>query len=228
MKTTLQSLRCAAAVLSILLSVASPAATQVSIGIAVPGASIGIQMPGYPAFVQVPSYPVYYAPRLQMNLFFYDGLYWVYQQDNWYASSWYDGPWRAVAPQTVPLYVLRVPVRYYRNPPGYFRGWRSDGPPRWDEHWGPEWSRDRSGWDRWDRRAIPAPAPLPTYQRRYSGERYPRPEEQDKLHDRNYRYQPRDPIVREHVAPGQGNGKAKGRDKNRDKDDDRGGKGPKN
>lgn len=226
MKTSTRSLRYAAAVLSILMSAASPAETQISIGIAVPGASIGIQMPGYPAFVQVPSHPVYYAPRLQMNLFFYDGLYWVYQQDNWYASSWYDGPWRAVSPQAVPLYVLRVPVRYYRNPPGYFRGWRSDAPPRWDQHWGPDWSRDRSGWDRWDRRASPAPAPLPTYQRRYSGERYPRPEEQDRLHDRNYRYQPRDPIVREQMGPGQGNGKAKGRDKDRDKDDNRG-KGPK-
>jgi hypothetical protein len=207
-------------------AVAVRAETQISIGIAVPGASIGIQMPGYPAFVQVPSYPVYYAPRLQMNLFFYDGLYWVYQQDNWYASSWYDGPWRAMAPQAVPLYVLRVPVRYYRNPPRYFRDWRSDAPPRWDEHWGKEWSRDRSGWDRWDRRASPAPAPLPTYQRRYSGERYPRPEEQDRLHDRNYRYQPRDPIVREQMEAGHGNGKAKGRDKDRDKDDHRG-KGPK-
>ena len=102
MKTPRQSLRYAAAALSIVLSAASPAETQISIGISVPGASIGIQMPGYPAFVQVPSYPVYYAPRLQVNLFFYDGLYWVYQQDHWYASSWYDGPWRAVAPPSAP------------------------------------------------------------------------------------------------------------------------------
>ena len=29
-----------------------------------------------------------------------------------------------VAPQAVPLFVLRIPVRYYRNPPTYFRGWR--------------------------------------------------------------------------------------------------------
>ena len=74
--------------------------------------------------------------------------------------------------------------------------------------------------------AAPAPAPLPTYQRRYSGERYPPPDQQDSLHNRNYRYQPRDPIVREQMGPEQGQGKAKGRDKDRDKDDDRG-KGPK-
>ena len=101
------------------------------------------------------------------NYFFYDGLYWVYQGDDWYASGWYNGPWRRVLPEYVPLYVLRVPVRYYRQPPRYFRVLARDAPPRWGEHWGRDWERRRPGWDRWDRDAAPAPAPLPTYQRRY-------------------------------------------------------------
>ena len=193
-----QALRHTAVVLSLLLWAGSPAVAQVSIGVSMPGVSIGINMPVYPQFVRVPNYPVYYAPRLQTNFFFYDGVYWVYQRDNWYASSWYNGPWRLVNPQAVPLYVLRVPVRYYRNPPTYFRGWRSDAPPRWGEHWGNEWSQQRSGWDRWDRRAAPAPAPLPTYQRQYSGNRYPQVEQQQQaLQSRNYRYQPRDAVVRQ-------------------------------
>ena len=33
-------------------------------------------------------------------------------------------PGRSVAPDAVPLFVLRVPVRYYRQPPVYFRGWQ--------------------------------------------------------------------------------------------------------
>ena len=41
----------------------------------------------------VPGYPVYYAPDIGGNYFFYDGRYWVYQDDNWYSSSWYNGPW---------------------------------------------------------------------------------------------------------------------------------------
>jgi hypothetical protein len=179
-------------------ALASRAETQFSIGIAVPGVNIGISSPGYPQLVRVPNYPVYYAPGSQNNYFFYDGLYWVYQQDNWYSSSWYDGPWYAVAPQVVPLYVLRVPVRYYRNPPPYFRGWQRDAPPRWGEHWGNDWQRQRGGWDRWNRSAVPAPAPLPVYQRQYSGDRYPRVEQQQQtLHDRNYRYRPRDAEVRQ-------------------------------
>lgn len=182
-----------------LLSSATSALAQVSIGIGLPGVSIGINLPVYPELVRVPGYPVYYAPRLSANFFFYDGLYWVYRDDNWYASSWYNGPWGPVGRGAVPLFVLRVPVRYYRQPPSYFQGWRPDAPPRWGEHWGHEWEQSRSGWDRWDRRSVPAPAPLPVYQRGYSGQRYPRQvEQQHAVRDRNYRYQPREPIVRQH------------------------------
>ena len=101
----------------------TPAIAQVSIGIGLPGVSIGVNFPVYPQLVRIPGYPVYYAPQVGSNFFFYDGMYWLYQGDNWYASSWYNGPWEFVGPQAVPLYVLRIPVRYYRAPPAYFRGW---------------------------------------------------------------------------------------------------------
>ncbi|CAD5365899.1 conserved exported hypothetical protein [Rubrivivax sp. A210] len=172
-------------------------AQQLSLSFAIPGVSIGINVPRYPELVRVPGYPVYYAPQLRSNYFFYDGLYWVFQGDNWYASNWYDGPWGSVGPAQVPAYVLRLPVRYYRSPPQYFRGWRRDAPPRWGEHWGPGWQQQRQGWDRWDRRAMPAPAPRPVYQRPYSGSRYPPAEQQRFLQERNYRHQPRDEFVRQ-------------------------------
>ena len=78
-----------------LLWPANPAMAQVSIGIGIglPSVSIGINFPLYPEFVRVPGYPVYYAPQLNTNYFFYDGMYWVYHDDNWYASYWYNGPW---------------------------------------------------------------------------------------------------------------------------------------
>jgi hypothetical protein len=180
--------------------VVSAASAQVSVGlgISLPGVSIGIHLPAYPQLVRVPGYPVYYAPQVESNFFFYDGMYWVYEDDRWYASSWYNGPWGLVDPQVVPLFVLRIPVRYYRSPPPYFRPWRADAPPRWGEHWGGDWERNRSGWDRWNHRSAPAPAPLPTYQRRYSQDRYPQHiEQQQQLHNQNYRYQPRDSAVRQ-------------------------------
>jgi hypothetical protein len=184
--------------LLMLLCSVTTASAQVSVGIGLPGVNIGFNLPLFPELVPVPNYPVYYAPRVDANYFFYDGMYWLYQNDNWYASSWYNGPWGLVAPDVVPEFILRIPVGYYRHPPGYFRGWRSDAPPRWGQHWGRNWEQSRRGWDRWDRRS-PERAPLPQYQRRYSGDRYPgRVEQQHTLRGQNYRYQPRETIVRQH------------------------------
>jgi hypothetical protein len=184
---------------SLAMGSVTSADAQVSVGIGVPSVEIGIDVPTYPELVVVPGYPVYYAPRADSNYFFYDGVYWVYQGDNWYASGWYNGPWRLVRPERVPLYVLRVPVRYYSRPPAYFHGWRADAPPRWGEHWGRGWERRRAGWDRWDHRSAPRPAPLPVYQRQYSGDRYPRArEQQHSIRSEQYRYRPREAVAREH------------------------------
>jgi hypothetical protein len=185
--------------LLLLMYPATYSEAQVSIGIGLPNVSIGINLPVFPELIPVPGYPVYYAPRMDANYFFYDGMYWVYQGDDWYASSWYNGPWGFVRPEAVPLFVLRIPVRYYRQPPLYFRGWASNAPPRWGQHWGHEWEQNRSGWDRWNRSAAPAPAPLPVYQRKFSGDRYPRIEQQQTIRTQSYRYQPRDTVVRQHL-----------------------------
>jgi hypothetical protein len=178
--------------ISFLLLPLFPAAAQAQV-------SISINVDAYPTLVQVPGYPVYYDPQLNSNYFFYDGLYWVYVGDTWYASSWYNGPWQMAGPESVPLFVLRVPVRYYRQPPVYFRGWQEDAPPRWGEHWGQGWEAQRAGWDHWDRQAAPPPAPLPVYQRQYTGARYPRaPEQQQAIRAESYHYQPREAVTQQH------------------------------
>jgi hypothetical protein len=180
--------------LSALLYTTAAAHDNVSVGI-----NIGFNMGGYPSLVRVPGYPVYYDPRVSANYFFYDGLYWVYADDNWYQSGWYNGPWIVVRPEYVPVYVLRVPVRYYRRPPAYFHGWRADAPPHWNEHWGNDWEQHRSGWNQWDRHAYVAPAPLPKYQRSYSGARYPvAPQQQQAIRSEKYRYQPREDLTKQH------------------------------
>jgi hypothetical protein len=188
-------------VLAMLLLPLSAVRAEVNVGIGfrAPGISVGINMPAYPRLVRVPGYPVYYDPQVEFNFFFYDGMYWVYHGNDWYASSWYNGPWYVVEPDYVPLYVLRVPVRYYRNPPSYFRGWHADAPPHWGEYWGDKWEQRHNGWDRWDRHSAPRPAPLPTYQRKYSGERYPREfEQQHTIRSERYRYQPREQVTKQY------------------------------
>ena len=221
-------------VLSVLLACCAPAMAQVGFSFNSPGISIGINLPAYPTLQRVPGYPVYYAPSVNTNYFFYDGLYWVYASDNWYASSWYNGPWHAVDRFYVPDYILRVPVRYYRHAPAYFHGWRADAAPHWGEHWGSSWAQKRYGWDRWNRSSAPAPAPLPTYQRQYSGSRYPQVTEQATIVTRTYRYEPKETVAQEHYkyqrqqvdSREHGEGKGKGHDKEKGKGHEQGkGKG---
>jgi hypothetical protein len=184
--------------LSLLLSTLTPAFAQLGISFGSPGVRIGINLSSYPTLQAIPGYPVYYAPGLRSNYFFYDGLYWVFEGDMWYASDWYNGPWSPVDPMDVPVYLLRVPVRYYRQAPVYFRSWRADDAPRWDQHWGSSWGQRHRGWDQWDRRSAPAPAPLPTYQRQYSGNRYPQGSQQALINAQNYRYQPQQAVAQQH------------------------------
>ncbi len=175
------------------LLTAQPAIAQISFGVSLPGLQIGINVPVYPRLIRVPGYPVYYDEQAENNYFFYDGLYWVFRDDIWYQSSWYNGPWLSTQPDDVPLYVLRVPVRYYRQPPPFFRGWRGDAPPRWGDHFGRDWRQGHNNWDHWDRRSVPLAAPLPTYQRHYSGEQYPQAHDrQQAVRDEHYRYPGRD------------------------------------
>lgn len=190
-------IRNALILIGLLLSSVASADVDMSIGIGFPNVNIGINVPAYPELVVVPGYPVYYAPRMEANYFFYDGLYWVYQNDNWYESSWYNGPWWLVDPDDVPDFLLRIPVRYYRLPPVYFFSWQFNAPPRWGDRWGRDWDEHRRGWNRWNRNAAPAAAALPSYQRQYSGERYPQElDQQREIHQQHYRYQPHDPVVR--------------------------------
>jgi hypothetical protein len=116
-----------------------------------------------------------------------------------------------VAPVYVPQFLLLVPVRYYRAPPVYFRSWYRDGPPRWGEHWGRTWEQRRVGWDRWDRRSVPAAAPLPVYQRQYTGSNYPRAfEQQQVIRSQNYRYQPREAVAQQHFQQRAAQGRLQG------------------
>jgi len=181
-----------------LMGLTAPANAHLSTDTGRPSVSISTHLATFPKLIPVPGYPVYYAPQLHSNFFFYDGMYWVYKEGGWYASSWYNGPWIYVMPEAVPLFVLRIPVRYYQRPPVYFRSWRADAPPHWGEHWGNKWEQRRRGWNRWDHHAAPALAPLPIYQQQYSGNRYPQMRRQQALQKRNYRYQPHDGMVRQH------------------------------
>jgi hypothetical protein len=115
----------------------APAQAQVHV-------DIGIHLPAPPQLVVVPEVrAVRYAVSAPVNLFVYGGQYWSFTNGGWYVSNGYNGPWIVVAPQFVPRPVLRVPVRYYRVPPGHWKKWHRGEPPRWGNEWGREWAAQR-------------------------------------------------------------------------------------
>lgn len=157
--------------------------------------ALGIHLSNYPDLVVIPGMPVLYDPRLSANYFFYEGSFWVFADDDWYRSDWYNGPWMLVDRHEVPVFLLRIPVRYYNRAPLYFRPWANEMPPRWSLRWGKDWERRHRNWDRWDRRSAPPPAPPPVFQRQFPQERYPAtPEARERLRQQHYRYRPREPV----------------------------------
>jgi len=124
------------ALLALILS--GPADAQVHV-------DIGIHLPAPPHLVVVPGAPaVRYAPAAPANFFFYGGQYWVFNDGGWHVGRRHDGPWIHVAPQFVPRPVLMVPVRYYHVPPGHWKQWQRQAPPRWEHEWGNEWAHKRA------------------------------------------------------------------------------------
>jgi len=123
----------------LVLAFAAPAVAQVHV-------DIGFQLPAPPPLVVVPGVAtVQYAPSVPGNVFFYGNQYWIYANGGWHVSRRHEGPWIAVAPQFVPRPVLLVPVRYYHVPPGHWKQWQREAPPRWENEWGHPWAEKR-GW----------------------------------------------------------------------------------
>jgi len=115
----------------------APAQAQVHV-------DIGIHLPAPPRLVLVPEVrAVQYVPAVSANLFFYSGQYWAFVNDGWHVSAGHNGPWTLVAPHFVPRPVLLVPVHYYRVPPGHWKQWQRQHPPRWGNEWGREWAAKR-------------------------------------------------------------------------------------
>jgi hypothetical protein len=134
----------------IALVVAAPVVAQAQVEVHV---DIGIRLPAPPKLIVVPQVPAvrYVAvPAAPGNLFFYNGQYWAFASGGWYVSGGYNGPWVVVAPEYVPRPVLFVPVQYYHVPPGHWKKWAPQRPPRWQEDWGREWA-DKREWKSRDR-----------------------------------------------------------------------------
>jgi hypothetical protein len=100
------------------------------------GVNVNINLTAPPAFQVVPGTPVQYAPAVPTNYFLYGGRYYVFTDGTWFVAPRYNGPWAVVAPAYVPRPILTVPVRYYHVPPGHWKNWKRDAPPKWSKSYG--------------------------------------------------------------------------------------------
>ena len=112
--------------------VAAPGAAQINIGITVgtpPPPRLVIPTP--PQLVVIPQTQVFYAPAVPYNYFFYGGKYYVSHEGAWFVAPAHQGPWTFITVERVPKPLLRVPVAYYKVPPGHRK---EAGPPLWKDH----------------------------------------------------------------------------------------------
>jgi hypothetical protein len=139
-----RSIAAAFACAALLIALAGPAAAGVNInvGIGIPIPVPVVVAPAPPPVVVVPGTPLYYAPGMNVDVFFYGGWWWTPYQGYWFRGPAYNGPWAYV--QAPPRVFFSLPPDYRQRviyqrpiPYGYFQ-----------QHWR-EWDRDRRGpsWD---------------------------------------------------------------------------------
>ncbi|OGP74273.1 MAG: hypothetical protein A2V86_09040 [Deltaproteobacteria bacterium RBG_16_49_23] len=105
-------------------------------------------IPAPPPMVVVPGTYVYFAPELEMDIFFYHGYWYRAYQGRWYRSGGYKGPWVYLVHEKVPVTLLRLPPDFRRVPSGHTRiphgqlkkNWRTwEKEKYWNKHGGKEW-----------------------------------------------------------------------------------------
>jgi hypothetical protein len=90
-----------------------------SAGLPVPPPPLVIPAPP-PVFV-IPGTYAYFAPDVDVELFFYHGFWYRHHAEYWYRSSHYGGPWGFVVMSKVPRVLINLPPGYRNVPPGHKR-----------------------------------------------------------------------------------------------------------
>ncbi|NJD67560.1 MAG: hypothetical protein FIA90_02625 [candidate division NC10 bacterium] len=92
---------------------------NVNFGIPVAVAPAPVVVPSQPVYVEqppdmvvIPRSSVYFAPGVNVDLFFYNNRWWNRRGDRWYRANAYNGPWTTVGHRYVPAPVYRIPADY--------------------------------------------------------------------------------------------------------------------
>ena len=113
--------------------------------------NVGINVPPPPPLVisapppvmVIPRTYVYFAPEVEVDIFFYHDYWYRPYQGRWYRSGSYKGPWVHIVTEKVPAALLRLPPDFRHVPPGHQRishgelkkNWKTWEKERyWDKH----------------------------------------------------------------------------------------------
>ncbi len=122
-----------------------------TLGVAEVNVNIGIGLPAPPRLVisapppvvVIPETYVYFAPDLEVDLFFYHDHWYRPYRGRWYRATAYNGPWVFVDTVRVPRVLVHLPPNHRHLPPGHerisyqhlkknWRNWERDR--HWDKH----------------------------------------------------------------------------------------------
>lgn len=106
-----------AALALMLLPAETRAGIDINIGIKVPLPEVVIASP--PAVVVIPGTYVYFAPDVEVDIFFYRGHWFRTHKGKWYSSGDYNGPWIVIT--DVPSVFADLPPGFRDIPPGHQR-----------------------------------------------------------------------------------------------------------
>lgn len=97
-----------------------------------------LEMDAPPDFVEPPELGFYVAVGVPFDLFFFNNVYYLYRDNYWYSSYYYNGPWRGVSSNHVPYALHRYPfdrIHHYRD--NYYGQYRRYGSWNGQRHFTP-------------------------------------------------------------------------------------------
>ena len=132
------------------------AEVSINVGISLPPPP-PLAIPAPPPMFVIPRTYVYFAPGVDVDIFYYRGYWYRPHQGHWYRSGGYNGKWVYLSPKKVPSVLLSLPPDFRRVPPGYrhvpygdvkknWKTWEKDK--HWEKHGGREWHGEQWEHDR--------------------------------------------------------------------------------
>ncbi|HKO21839.1 MAG TPA: hypothetical protein VJX91_04235 [Candidatus Eisenbacteria bacterium] len=164
-----------AALLALLVPAVLPTKSEAAVSVGVsfhvgdPYGGLSLHFSSAPRLALIPASQVYYVPNYDRDLYRYGNTWYTTQDDCWYQSSSYNGPFVQIAVSSVPRPIWNIPNRYRRGwggsqaayrgyqGRGYDQGWNQGSTSDWNGYQGRNGYQDRNGyqgqneWQRNDR-----------------------------------------------------------------------------